>query len=192
LAEEAGAHGLETTNRDIDTYQAGFTPGKSTVHNIHILRMMIEKAKRIKHNIYCIFIGFQKAFDNINHELLLGVLTSYGYGPVMMSLLRDLHFGARGKVLTSQGLSNEFPIEKGTLQGSSVFSFVFITFLQRLLEPIMDDARFTGVAYTTEDGKKTRINNLVFGDDLCMVSTSRKYVTAAFYQSTSTKPRFGQ
>jgi Reverse transcriptase (RNA-dependent DNA polymerase) len=47
--------------------QAGFRKDRSTTHQILILRLIAEKAKRKGRHILNCFIDFRKAFDSIKH-----------------------------------------------------------------------------------------------------------------------------
>ena len=58
--------------------QAGFRKDRGTVQKILALRLLVEKARRKGRRTYRCFIDFQKAFDNINHEVAWEVLKSYG------------------------------------------------------------------------------------------------------------------
>ena len=52
--------------------QAGFRKGHSTVDNIFVLHAIIQKYLSVRRGkFYCLFVDFPKAFDRINHTLLM-------------------------------------------------------------------------------------------------------------------------
>ena len=65
---------LNRLKNHLDPYlseeQAGFRKDRSTVHQILMLRLLAEKAKRQGKRIYNCFIDFQKAFDTIKHKII--------------------------------------------------------------------------------------------------------------------------
>ena len=52
--------------------QAGFRKDRNTIQQILILRLMAEKAYHKGKKIYHCFIDFQKAFDTIRHDVIMG------------------------------------------------------------------------------------------------------------------------
>ena len=55
----------------IDEAQAGFRKGYSTTDNSFILMSLVQKyLSKKKGRVYCIFVDFEKAFDNVIHEKL--------------------------------------------------------------------------------------------------------------------------
>ena len=47
--------------------QFGFKPGYSTMDAVFSLHSIINDFQRRKHKVYCCFVDYQKAFDNVDH-----------------------------------------------------------------------------------------------------------------------------
>ena len=65
----------------------GFRKGNSAQHSLLTLLIMIEKWKRAldeNMTVRAIFMDFSKAFDTLNHRLLLAKLKSYGLQPTAL------------------------------------------------------------------------------------------------------------
>lgn len=59
--------------------QAGFRRGRYCADQIATLRIIIEQSIReFQSSLYVNFIDFEKAFDNINHQVLWALLRHYG------------------------------------------------------------------------------------------------------------------
>ena len=58
--------------------QYGFQKGKSTEHALIDIQESILQALERKEIPCCVFLDFAKAFDTVNHKILLGKLHHYG------------------------------------------------------------------------------------------------------------------
>jgi hypothetical protein len=67
--------------------QAGLRKDHSTVHQILILRLIAEKARRKDRKVYNCFVDFRKAFDSIKHHRIQATLQSYGVGKRLTQIL---------------------------------------------------------------------------------------------------------
>ena len=57
-------------NHELSDVQAGFRKGRGTRDQIANIRLIIEKAREFKKNIYVCFIDYAKAFDCVDHNKL--------------------------------------------------------------------------------------------------------------------------
>ena len=70
-------------------HQFGFQKGKSTEHAILDIYASILKALEKKQKACCIFLDFAKAFDTVNHEILLTKLEYYGVRGIAHELMKS-------------------------------------------------------------------------------------------------------
>ena len=57
-------------NHEFPDVQAGFRKGRGTRDQIANIHWIIEKARGFQKNIYFFFIGYNKAFDCVDHNKL--------------------------------------------------------------------------------------------------------------------------
>ena len=92
--------------------QSGFRKDRSIVHQILILRLIAEKAKRKGKKIYNGFIDFQKAFDTVNHKVLWAVLKSYGVDYKLITLLKKIYGKAQSAIRINKENGGMVPYQR--------------------------------------------------------------------------------
>ena len=79
-------------NHELPDVQTGFRKGRGTRDQIDKIRWIIKKAREFQKNIY-FFIGYNKAFDCVDHKKLWKILKEMGIPDHMTCLLRNLYAG---------------------------------------------------------------------------------------------------
>ena len=77
---------------------------------------------------YLIIIDIQKAFDSVNHSLLLAVLKALGFGKDFLHWTEILLTNQESCVLNSGTTTKHFKLKKGTGQGDPISAYPFILF----------------------------------------------------------------
>jgi hypothetical protein len=146
--------------------QAGFRRDRNTTHQILILRLIAEKAKRKGRHILNCFIDFRKAFDSIKHDVTWATLRSYGVGARLLKILQNICEISQSAVRVGGELGDWFKTTVGTRQGDPISPTTFISYLERVMDTVRDNG--TGVSV---HGHK--INNLKFADDIDLLDEDR-------------------
>ena len=112
--------------------QCGFRKERSTVHNIVSLTDSLLNAINNSDTSMAVFIDLKKAFDTINHSILLKKLEFMGIkGNLLLWITNYLHERSQ-KTIANDHLSNCLPITCGVPQGSILGPLFFITSRYRL------------------------------------------------------------
>ena len=146
--------------------QAGFRKDRSTIHQILILRLIAEKAKRKGRHILNCFIDFRKAFDSIKHDVTWATLRSYGVGARLIKILQNICEISQSAVRVGGELGDWFRTTVGTRQGDPISPTTFIAYLERIMDPIRDNG--TGVSVQGH-----LVNNLKFADHVDLLEEDR-------------------
>ena len=80
-------------NHELPDVQAGFKKGRGTRDQIANIRLIIEKVREFRKNIYFCFIDYAKAFDCVDHNKLWKILQEMGIPDHLTCLLRNLYAG---------------------------------------------------------------------------------------------------
>jgi len=142
--------------------QAGFRKDRSTVHQILVLRLLAEKAKRQGKKIYNCFIDFQKAFDTIKHKIIWAMLKSYGVETKIITLLQNIYKKSQSAVRIGNDYGEWFQTDVGTRQGDPLSPLLFIAYLERVMDQVRQSTCGINVGGIL-------INNLRFADDIDLI-----------------------
>ena len=139
----------------ISSILTSFRKGHSAQHSLLI---MIEKLKRALNkniNVGAIFIDLSKAFDTLNHWLLLAKLKAYGLQPTALKQIESYHTGCFQRTKVSNSYSSWCERKAGVPQGFILKPMPEETFLSNLA----DNKTFYSIGNTIESVQKALSSN---------------------------------
>ena len=117
--------------------QFGFTKGLSPVMSALIVSEARAEAKTDSSApLFLMTLDAQKAFDVVNHVILLDNLYETGIHPALWTIVKDLYMGLSSKVKWLGNLSESFNIQQGVRQGAIISPFLYKTYLNPCLEEL--------------------------------------------------------
>ena len=156
----------------LEENQIGFRKGYQTSDHIFTLRAIIENTfENSKGPLYLCFVDFKKAFDSVDHKLLLNKLVTYGINGNFLKVISSLYSKVKSCVRGNDGLTDTFPCNRGVRQGCVLSPVLFALFLNDLNTHIKASSQ--GVLV---DGE--RIHSLLYADDLVLIARDRKDLQA--------------
>ena len=105
--------------------QFGFTKGKDT--GIAVTKLVHEITNHLDTNFYslCIFADLSKAFDTVNHSLLMAKLYKYGVRGIAYDLIESFLTNRQQQVKFKDSLSRLYSLKTGVPQGSCLGPLLF-------------------------------------------------------------------
>ena len=172
--------------------QFGFREKHSCIHAILRVTEFMRKTVETKNMGSALFIDLRKAFDTINHCILLEKLCAYGFRGKFNKLILSYLTIRQKFVVNSNGTSRQQVIMYGVPQGSVRGPLFFILYINKInkivskseLSLFADDTAILASFPTTRVNEYFK-NDLLKTDDLCVPnklsisSTKRKVLPFA-------------
>ena len=117
--------------------QFGFRPGHSTTDAIHTLTC--DALRGFDDNASClsVYLDMSKAFDTINHNILMNKLNHYGIRGIALQWFRS-YLSQRTQYVSYNGVKSElYDISYGVPQGSALGPLLFIIYSDDIQNAIM-------------------------------------------------------
>ena len=146
-------------NKIIIKEQIGFKKKKSSLLNLLKLKFIKNKFKKTQNNLFLIFVDIEKAFDSLNHKILIEKLINYNFNIFLIEKIFDL-IKKRKNYIKLKDKNIYIEMTNGIPQGSVISPILFNIFINDLKEYLNLENDFE--------------ETLFYADDICIVTNSKK------------------
>ena len=156
--------------------QAGFRKGFSTIDNLFVIQSLIEMTKSSKKKLYCAFIDFKQAFDNVWRNGLWSKLINNEINGKCLILIQNMYNSIKSRVSTNEGMSAFFPCCKGVRQGENLSPLLFSLYLNDLEHFFLVNGA-SGIDCEANDESMyafVKILIILFADDTVLFSDTKE------------------
>ena len=110
---------------ELNDRQHGFREKYSTSTACFVLKETIFEYTRSNSNVYACFLDISKAFDSVNHEILMAKLLKLGIPYTYVNMIRYCYSKQYVKVRYQNNYSDEWLVCNGVRQGGVLSGFLF-------------------------------------------------------------------
>ena len=154
--------------------QNGFRPGRSTSAHILALRRVIEGVRSHNHKAIIVFVDFKKAFDSVHRSKMIEIIRRYGVPNKLVDAIDQLYKDTYASVLSPDGLTEQFEIKAGVLQGDTLAPYLFALVVDYAMrETIQCDEEKLGFEIHPRKSRRhpaITVTDMMFADDIALLS----------------------
>merc|ERR1712243_420774 len=138
----------------INPVQHGFVPGKSTQTQLLEHFCDVYEAIADGERMDTVYLDFSKAFDKVNHNILLQKLIQHGIKGKIGLWIKEFLYKRKYKVLVNGVMSEEQDVISGVPQGTVLAAILFVI----MISDIDDNVKHSIVRSFADD---TRVNKKI-------------------------------
>ena len=124
--------------------QFGATPNKGCRDGSFTLKTLLTQRKEHGQESFVLFVDLVKAYDTVNHELLIEILEQYGAPPKICSAIKRMYTDLTVRI-TLDGVSAEIPQTVGVRQGDNLSPVLFLFFMSAFAESLETEWEHQGL-----------------------------------------------
>ena len=123
-------------NEKLLANQFGFRPNKSSIDAIFVLHGIISHTLQNKEKLFCAFVDFCKAFDNVDRRILWYKLFNSGISSKTITMIKSIYATVRLRVKTDGEFSEVFENISCVKQGEPLSPLLFIFFINDIAKEL--------------------------------------------------------
>ncbi len=118
--------------------------GRRIGDNVNLIRDLIDITNEVDEGAALLFIDQQKAFDRVDHNVLLKSLKQFGFGDDFISWIRILYSNAPTTLDINGFLTDKIPLKSGVRQGCPLSPLLYVIVIELLALQLRSNPNIIG------------------------------------------------
>jgi hypothetical protein len=106
------------------------------METIFLIRQLMERCREQKKDLHMVFIDLKKAYDKVLRNVMWWSLQKHKISTKYITLIKDMYDNVVTSVRTSDGDTNDFPINITLHQGSALSPYLFTLVMDEVTKDI--------------------------------------------------------
>ena len=154
-------------NEQVNPMQNGFRPKVGTIESITALKTILANGINSKQDSYICFIDFKKAFDRVEHDILIDILNKKAIPANEIRIIKKIYENQIGFMKDDSEKQYPIDVKRGVRQGCILSPILFNTYAEDTFK-LMDE----NLGIPLADGR--RICRISYADDTVLLSETEK------------------
>lgn len=150
----------------ISPSQQAYQKGCNTANHGRVTKNLMEDARRNGKTLWVLSIDKENAYGTMDHERALEVLKILGFDEKFIAIIRDLYKNFKAEVITGRGVTEQFKIEAGAVQGDPLSCILFILSNSEPIMRAVEGSKYGYVSKTLPTSGKVAIASFCDDDQL--------------------------
>jgi len=192
-----GARIIKVIDPHLRQNQNGFRKNRNTLQHCYAYQAIRDIYLLKDKPLVQLFIDFKSAFPSVRWFAIVAALKAWKVPQQLLDAIMSVYYNHKCKVNTTDGLTGEFDISAGVLQGDTLAPFLFVLVLDCILRKTIDthttsDNKPAGVPLTDPSTDiTTYCADLDYADDIVLFSHTRADMQTLLTKITTESLRAG-
>ena len=117
---------MKHLDEKLDDVQNGFRKGKSCLHHLYCLNVLLKNRIVNQESTFATFVDFRKAFDVVDRDLLFYRLRQYGVTGSILELIKQMYTNTLSYVRLNGLMSDAINSNNGVLQRNNLSNIIWV------------------------------------------------------------------
>ena len=144
-----------------NSQQQGFQPQLNCITTAYTVQEVIQYNIDRGSCTYAAFVDIKRAFDTVWHSALFVKLCNLGIRGKVWRIILDMYTSIESCVSLNRKLSSWFPVKQGVRQGSVLSTFLYLVFMNDLLDEIQNSRKGSCIG-PTDSSCSAYVDDTVF------------------------------
>lgn len=156
----------------LEEFQSGFRPKRSTQDLIFSMRMLSEKMPEKDKEFHAGYIDLSQAFDKVPRHEIWKSLKNLNVREHLIQAIKSLYNNCRNYVRTANRSSAEFETKQGVRQGDNLSPLLFIVYLDQIMKEV--NSRAMKLIVGNYLLRPVKLCSLAFADDIVVLAPNER------------------